>query len=181
MKKLILLLLLVPGTVSSQTNVNNDSLLFYFKTIVNQYRKANGAGPLSVDTVLMVHTGYWAKKMAQQDKIWHGEGIDAFQQRIVNCNCFPPGIVCAENCTELFTPDSPIETEVNVNIPSLKYYMEKSFSGDITQYQLAMYAFLLWKSSPGHNATMLNPQMKYFHIYGAKKNGKTYLCYVSRS
>jgi uncharacterized protein YkwD len=181
MKKLVLLLLLVPMTVSSQTNVNNDSLLFYFKKIVNQYRFSNGVKPLSVDTILMVHTGYWAKKMAKDDKIWHGSGQDAFQQRIMDCNCFPAGIVCAENCTELYTPDAPLETEVNCNIPGLNYYMKKSFSGDITQYELAMYAFLLWKSSPGHNATMLNPEMKFFHIYGEKKNGKTYLCYVTRS
>jgi len=181
MKRLILILLLIPSLGFSQTVVNNDSLLYHFKKIINNYRKSYGLSPLEVDGVLKSFTDDWSKQMAATKLVGHGGGDNVFQKRILDCNCFPPATFCAENCTDIYTPVVNFESKINCPIRDLIPYIEKSVSGNITQYELAYYIFLSWKNSPPHNQTMLSKDTKYFYVSGAKRGDFTYLCYVARS
>lgn len=181
MKRLIVILTFIPFVGFSQTVVNNDSLLYHFKNIINNYRKSYGLSPLEVDSVLKTFTVNWSKQMSSTKTVTHGGGENSFQRRIETCGCFPPATFCLENCTEIFTPDVNTNNPVSCPIKNIEPYVKKSYSGNITQYELAYFAFLNFKNSPPHNAAMLNKDTKYFHIYGSRNKGTTYIAYVARS
>ncbi len=180
MKKLIILLLLTPTVGLTQPRVNQDSLLVYFTQIINNYRVKNGLGTLTVDPKMKVMTDYWSMRMGQMNVVGHGSGNDDFGLRAKRCNCIPPSEIILENCTELMTPDVPFKTKVQ-SYPELIPYIENSYAGNLTQYQYAYYAFLMWKNSPPHHESMLNSKTKYFYLSSYRKNGHTYLCYIARS
>ena len=181
MKRLILILLLTPSLGFSQTVVNNDSLLYHFKHILNNYRKSYGLSPLEVDGVLKSFTDNWSKQMSLTNVVGHGSGDNSFQRRIETCGCLPPATFCVENCTEIYTPDVNTNDPVSCPVKNIEPYIKKAFSGNISQYQLAYFAFLNFKNSPSHNAVMLNKDTKYFYISGSRKNGLTYIAYIGRS
>jgi|LauGreDrversion4_2_1035121.scaffolds.fasta_scaffold07864_2 uncharacterized protein YkwD len=180
MKKLAVLLFLIPGLGFGQPKVNQDSLLVYFTKIINDYRVSKGLGTLTVDPKMKVLTDYWSKRMGEMHLVGHGTGGDDFGVRINNCHCMPPSEIVLENCTELMTPDVPFETKVQ-SYPELIPYIEKSYGGKLTQYQYAYYAFLMWKHSAPHHKSMLNPDTKFFYLSSYRKDGRTYLCYIARS
>jgi uncharacterized protein YkwD len=173
------LLFLIPSFVFSQTLVNQDSLLFHFTKIINDYRVNNGLEKLEVDTRIKVLTDEWSKRMGETGKVGHGEGKESFQSRISREKSIPPSFIMLENCTELMTPDKPIKTSVKT-YPELKPYIDGSYQGILNQYDYAVYGFLMWKNSPPHNKSMLDPDTKYFYLSSYRKNGRTYLCYISR-
>jgi len=107
MKRLVVLLVLVPIMAIGQTRVNQDSLLFHFTKIINQYRAKNGLNPVSVDPKMKVLTDYWSQRMGATGMVGHGSGGDSFQSRISREKSIPPSFIMLENCTELMTPDSP--------------------------------------------------------------------------
>lgn len=180
MKYLILWLILFPSIVFSQTDVNQDSILFHFTKIINEYRIKNGLNELVVDPDIKVLTDYWSKKMGEAGVVSHGIGGDNFQNRINRSNHLTSRELVLENCTELMTPDKLIKTDVKT-YPELKPYIDGSYLKILTQYEYAVYGFLMWKNSPPHNKGMLEPTTKYFYLSSYKKNGRTYLCYISRS
>ena len=180
-KGLIVFLLLTPSLGFSQTVVNNDSLLHCFKYILNNYRVSYGLPPLEVDGVMKVFTDNWSKQMSLTGVVGHGSGDNSFQRRIETCSCLPPATFCLENCTEIFTPDTKISDNISCPIKNIEPYIKKSYSGKITQYELAYFAFLNFKNSPPHNAGMLNKDTKYFYISGSRNNGVTYIAYIGRS
>lgn len=180
MKKLVILLLLIPTVGLTQPRVNQDSLLVYFTKIINNYRVSNGLSPLSIDPKIKVLTDYQSKKMADNGLVSHGTGYDDFSNRINRCKCLPEVELVLENCTELMTPDVPFVTDVQ-SYPDVEPYIEKSYAGKLTQYQYAYYAFLMWKNSAPHHRAMLDPDTKYFYLSSYRKNGRTYLCYIARS
>jgi len=181
MKRLILILLLTPSLGFSQTIVNNDSLLYYFEYISNNYRKSHGLNPLEVDGSLKGFTDNWSKQMSLTGVVGHGSGNNGFQRRIETCGCFPPGTFCAENCTEVYSPDVNTNLDVYCPIDNIRPYVKKAFSGKITQYELAYLAFLNFYNSPPHRATLLNKDTKYFYVSSTRGKGMTYICYVARS
>lgn len=181
MKRLILILLLVPSLGFSQTIVNNDSLLYYFNVILNEFRASNGIGPIQVDGSLKGFTYNWSKQMALVNEVSHGSGENGFLKRIETCGCFPPATFCAENCTEIFTPDTKISDNISCPIKNIEPYIKKSYSGKITQYELAYFTFLNFYNSPPHRSTLLNKDTKYFHISGSRSHGKTFISYIARN
>lgn len=179
MKNLILFLLLFPSLCFSQTDVNQDSLLFHFTTIINQYRVKNGLNKLVVDPKIKEVTDYWSKKMGESGVVGHGTGDNSFQNRIQKSKHLTSCELILENCTELMTPDKPIITDVKT-YPELKPYIDGSYLKILTQYEYAMYGFLMWKNSPPHNQGMLDPTTKSFYISSFRRNGRTYLCYIAK-
>ncbi len=180
MRIITLILFSIPTLVFSQSLVNQDSLLFHFTHIINDYRVKNGLKELEVDPKMKVLTDYWSKRMGEMGKVGHGEGKESFQSRISREKSIPPSFIMLENCTELMTPDKPIKTSVKT-YPELKPYIDGSYQGILNQYDYAMYGFLMWKNSPPHNKGMLDPDTKYFYLSSYRKNGRTYLCYISRN
>ncbi len=179
-KQLTLILLLTPVFGFSQTVVNNDSLLHCFKYILNNYRVSQGVAPIEVDGTLKGFTDNWSKQMSLTGVVGHGSGDNAFQKRIIDCNCFPPATFCLENCTEIYTPDINTNKPISCPVKNIEPYVKKAFSGKITQYELAYFAFLNFKNSPPHNAGMLSKETKYFYISGTRNKGVTYISYVAR-
>jgi uncharacterized protein YkwD len=179
-KSLVIILFSTPSLGFSQTVVNNDSLLYHFKNILNNYRKSYGILPLEVDSVLKTFTVNWSKHMSLTGIVGHGSGENSFQKRIETCGCFPPATFCLENCTEIYTPDVNTKDPVSCPIKNIEPYIKKAYSGKITQYELAYFAFLNFKNSSPHNAAMLSKDTKYFHIYGSRNNGTTFISYVAR-
>ncbi len=180
MKRLVVLLFFVPSIGFGQTKVNQDSLLYHFTKIINSYRAKNGLNPVSVDPKMKVLTDYWSKRMGEMGLVGHGSGYDSFQSRISREKSIPPSFIMLENCTELMTPDVPKYVTVE-SYPDLVWYIQKSYACQLNQYQYAYYAFLMWKNSPPHNQSMLDPDTKYFYLSSCRKNGHTYLCYIARS
>lgn len=181
MKRLILLLVFIPSVGFSQTFVNNDSLVYYFKYILNNYRVSHGLQPVEIDGTLKGFTDNWSKQMSITGIVGHGSGNNAFQQRISDCKCFQPETYCGENCTEIYTPSVSVNSDVSCTIKNIEPYIKKSFSGKITQYELAYFVFLNFKNSPPHNAFLLDKNVKYFFISGTRGNEKTYVSYIARS
>lgn len=180
MRKLVLLLVLVPTLGFGQTKVNQDSLIYYFTKIINDYRANNGLNSVTVDSKIRVLTDYWSKRMGEMGLVGHGTGNESFQSRISREKSIPPSFIMLENCTELMTPDVPRYVTVQ-SYPDLVWYIQKSYACELTQYQYAYYGFLMWKNSPPHNRSMLDPDTKYFYLSSYRKNGSTYLCYIARS
>lgn len=180
MKKLVILLLLTPTVGLTQPKVNQDSLLVYFTKIINNYRVKNGLGTLSVDPQIKPLTDYQSKKMGETGIVGHGTGSESFSNRVARCGCLPDYEIILENCTELMTPDKPFPADVS-SYPNVEPYIEKSYAGELTQYEYAYYAFLMWKNSAPHNKGMLNPDTKHFYLSSYRKNGRTYLCYIATS
>ena len=180
-KRFVFILVFIPLIGFSQTIVNNNSLLNYFNGILNEFRASNGVGPIEVDGSLKGFTDNWSKHMSLTDEVNHGSGDIAFQRRIIDCKCFAPSTFCAENCTLLYTPDVNSNSDITYSVPNVEPYVKKAFSGKITQYELAYFAFLNFYNSPPHRGTLLNKDTKYFYISGSRNQGKTYICYVARS
>lgn len=181
MKRLILIFAFIPFLGFSQNTVNNDSLLYYFKYILNNYRVSQGVLPIEVDGTLKGFTDNWSKQMSITNVVGHGSGDNSFQRRIDDCNCFPAASFCAENCTVLYTPDRFTDETVTCELKNIEPLIQKSFAGKITQYELAYFAFLNFYNSPPHRGTLLNKDTKYFFISSTRRNGMTYISYIARS
>lgn len=180
MRRLILILLLFPMVGFSQTVLNNDSLLYYFTHILNEYRSSQGLLPLEVDLSIKGFTDNWSNQMASINVVSHGSGENIFQKRVYSCNCFPGGKFLGENCTNITTPDvTTTNTNIVSPIKNIEPYMKKSYLGTITQYELAHFVFLNFKNSPPHNAFLLNKDVKRFYISGSRGKDWTYICYVA--
>lgn len=178
MRRFTFFLIFIPSFCLSQPTITQDSLLKYFSEIINEYRKINGLEKLVINPKLKRATDYWAWKMAEIGVVSHGSNSDDFMNRLNRFGCISAGEFALENCTELMTPDIPIKTSVKT-YPDLKRYIEGSYFKSLTQYEYAMYGFLMWKNSPAHNKGMLNPKTKYFYLSSYKRNGRTYLCYIA--
>ena len=182
MKRLIFILLLIPSVGFSQTTLNNDSLLYHFTHILNNYRTSHGLQPLMVDLSIKDFTDNWSKKMASTGLVGHGDKDISWEQRVRGYTKFPIGRIVSENCTNIHTPDFNTNDSVVCSFKDkeIEPYVKKSYSGKITQYELAYFAFLNFKRSPPHHAFMLKKDVKYFYISGYRgKGGWTYISYVA--
>jgi uncharacterized protein YkwD len=188
MKKLLIIFLFIPIFGSAQTIVNKDLFLLNFKKIINNYRWLNGLEPLEIDINLKNFTDYWSKEMSKVDSVCHGTGKNSTLNRVNRYDYIKENTYFVENCTVMITPsinkvkkckmvhpDGSPWREYDILIP----YIEDSYSGKITQYNLALYCFLLWKISPPHKRGMLNKDAKHFYVSTYRKGDLTYVSYIS--
>lgn len=188
MKKILIIFLFIPIIGSTQTVVNGDSFLLNFKKIINNYRWLNGLEPVEIDTNLKNFTDYWSKEMGKVDSVHHGTGKNSTLNRVIRYDYIKENTYFVENCTSIITPsinkvkkckmvhpDGSPWTEYDI----LKPYIEDSYSGKISQYNLALYCFLLWKMSPPHKMGMLNKDAKRFYISTYRKGDLTYVSYIA--
>ncbi len=179
--RLKFVILFFPFIGYTQTVVNNDSLLFYFNNILNSYRISYRLKSIQIDTTLKVFTDSWSGQMAKSSVVGHGSGKNEFSKRVaLFTNSFKNATFYGENCTSLITPDINT-TDINILIrKEIDLYIKKSYAGEITQYELAYFAFLNFKNSPPHNQFLLSKDVKYFYISCARSKGMTYVCYVAK-
>lgn len=188
MKRLIIVFLLLPTIGFSQTIVNNKLLLSNFKKILNDYRWMYGLNPVEIDKNLKEFTDAWAKEMSEMGEVSHGENENSTSNRVNNYDYIKPGAHFVENCTDLITPQKNVIKKCKITHPNgtpwVEYekitpYIEGSYSGKITQYQLAMYIFLLWKNSPSHDKAMLDKNVTHFYISSHRRGDLTYVSYIA--
>ena len=188
MKRLIIIFLLIPTIGFSQTIVNNDLLLTNFKKILNDYRWMHRLNPVEIDKNLKGFTDNWAKEMGEMGDVSHGENENTTLNRVNRYEYIKPNTHFIENCTDMVTPRKNKIQKCKVVHPdgspwveyeSITPYVEGSYSGKITQFQLAMYIFLLWKHSPSHDKGMLDRNVTRFYISSYRKGDLTYVSYIA--
>jgi uncharacterized protein YkwD len=59
--------------------------------------------------------------------------------------------------------------------------MDRLLNGTATNRDFAMYVFILWKNSEGHNKLLINPNVKRFYLSFDKNKTFYYFEYVSLS
>ena len=188
MKRLIIIFLLIPTIGFSQTIVNNELLLSNFKKILNDYRWMYGLNPVEIDKNLKGFTDSWAKEMGEMGDVSHGENENTTLNRVNRYEYIKPNTHFIENCTDMVTPRKNKIQKCKMVHPngtpwveyeSITPYVEGSYSGKITQFQLAMYIFLLWKHSPSHDKGMLDRNVTRFYISSYRKGDLTYVSYIA--
>jgi len=184
MKKLTLVLLVFPLFVHSQVIVNQDSLRYYFKMIINDYRISNGLKELQISPDIISHSDYWSKRMTEMEKCGHGEGDEVFSERVLNNVFLREKSYKVENCAAMVSLPNKIEN-VAINVPffvsnpEIESYTRRAYRHDLNQYEIAYYAFIMWKNSHSHNIAMLEPIIRYFNISSHTNKKQTYFCFIA--
>jgi hypothetical protein len=174
MKKLLILILLIPISLFSQSHINRDIVNKEFQRLLNEERKNNGLSPLFIDTVHTQMEDDWSENIAyryesdmEKTKLklyrsgkkkikyslpdYHGEGENDFDKRF-----------------ERYYPN--FHTRVRGEcIFVFGLYVNKS------EVELARYCFEELKSSPPHYDIMMNPKINsmYGSLYGFYKEEYT--------
>lgn len=173
----VLFFLVVVSNVSyGQNQVNNDSVLCYFKTILNDYRVSHGLKPLKIDETIKPFTDNWANHMSSVNQVYHGVDSNNFSVRAKNY--FPKDIYCVETCCTITTPRVLSDGYITCPIRELIPLIRKSYDGVATQEDYAYFAFILWKSSPSHNEALLDPNIKKFYLSSSPSKDVTYMEFV---
>lgn len=159
-----------------QTIVNNDSVLYYFKIILNDYREMNGLKPLKIDENIKPFTENWANHMSMVNQVYHGVDSNSFSMRAKNY--FPKNIYCVETCCTVTTPRVLSDGVITCPITELIPLIRKSYDGVATQEDYAYFAFILWKWSPSHNEALLDPNIKKFYLSSSPSKDVTYMEFV---
>ena len=147
----------------------DNSVLFHFERILNQYRIDNGRSPLVVDTILKKFTEERCKYISEVE--YSHNGFDKIKH-------LPFGFTIAgENITEAIIPLDK-KPHYSSNIKEIENIMNK-MAMSTSNYDIAMYCFLKWIYSPSHNKLLLNPQTKRFYLSYDKSRTRYYFDYVS--
>lgn len=168
--------IILTNSVYGQNRVNNDSVLYFFQLLVNDYRTINGLKPLSIDKKIKPFTDNWAKHMSKVNMVYHGVDTNSFSHRAKNF--FPKDIYCVENCCTITTPLKPTDAFINCPIKELIPLLEKTYNGTATQFDYAHFAFILWKNSPDHNEALLDPNIVKFYLSSSPSKDLTYIEFV---
>jgi|688.fasta_scaffold303788_3 uncharacterized protein YkwD len=171
-----LFFLLPPNFTYGQNVVNNDSVLYHFNFILNDYRMMNGLNPMVIDLKIKPFTESWANHMSSVNMVYHGEDTNSFPNRAKNY--FPRTIYCVETCCSVTTPKKLDDGYITCPIKELIPIIRKTYDGTATQFDYAYFAFILWKSSPTHNAALLDPNIKKFYLSSSPSKDLTYMEFV---
>lgn len=174
--KYFLLLLLFPFFSFGQSTINEDSVVHYFKNILNDYRKKNKLVELTVDSSIKRFTESHAIFMATLHKVTHGEGQNHFIERYYRE--FKTGFG-GENCCEVLVPEKGQFKSLKSSCDEMNPIIEKILKNGVDNYQLALYAFVTWKNSKSHNEFMLNNLVTRFNMSFRKSGLRYYFEYVA--
>lgn len=173
---LILSILILSNSLHAQNRVNNDSVLYYFQIILNDYRMTNGIHPLIIDKEIKPFTDDWANYMSKNNVVHHGTDTNSFPNRVKRY--FPKEIYCVENCCTIITPIKLDDGYINCPIRELIPLIRKSYDGTATQFDYAYFAFVLWKTSPNHNSALLDQNIVKFYLSSSPSGDLTYMEFV---
>jgi uncharacterized protein YkwD len=165
-----------PRLSYGQNVVNNDSVLYYFNFMLNEYRMINGLKPLVIDTKIKPFSESWANHMSSNNMVYHGNDDNSFPNRVKSY--FPATIYCVENCCSITTPKTKEDGYVSCSIKELIPLIRKTYDGTANQFDYAYFAFILWKSSPTHNDALLDPNIKKFYLSSSPSKDLTYMEFV---
>jgi uncharacterized protein YkwD len=178
MKLKIVLFVFMAVSITSygQTVVNNDSVLYYFKVMLNEYRMVNGLKPLTIEKKIKPFTESWATHMSSVNQVYHGIDSNGFSVRAKKY--FGKDTYCVETCCTITTPKVLSDGYITCPIKELIPLIRKSYDGTATQEDFAYFTFILWKTSPDHNEALLDPNIKKFYLSSSPSKDVTYMEFV---
>ena len=165
-----------PEVINNEYVLNKNEILNEFKTILNNYRKVNGLNELEIDYGLKLFCESHSKFMSINEKVTHGEGDNLFSKRALREFGYVYG---GENCAEIIVPKIKSLPSIKWNVNELNPIMDRLLNGTATSHDFAMYVFILWKNSEGHNKLLINPNVKRFYLSFDKNKTFYYFEYVS--
>lgn len=159
-----------------QTPIKNDSLIYHFKIILNDYRTSYGLKELKIDKKIKPFTEHWVKHMSSVNQVYHGVDSNDFSVRAKTF--FSEDIYCVETCCTVPTPRFLSDGYITCPIKELIPLIRKSYDGVATQKDYAYFAFILWKTSPSHNEALLDSNIKKFYLSSYPSKDVTYIEFV---
>jgi hypothetical protein len=86
--------------------------------------------------------------------------------------------VGGENIAMLINAPNDNKPYWSSDIEEVGKILNKMSMGTSTNYDVAMYCFLLWKNSKSHNELLLNNKVKRFYLSYEKSKTFYYFCFI---
>lgn len=150
---------------------NNDApIIFHFEQILNEYRYSNGLNPVKIDHSMKEFTDFRSKNLLTD---YSHNGFDRNIRSYISS--FTTG---GENIAMVINAPKNNKPYWSSDIEEVGKILNKMSMGTSTNYDVAMYCFLLWKNSKSHNELLLNNKVKRFYLSYEKSKTFYYFCFV---
>jgi uncharacterized protein YkwD len=169
-KKVVILLL--SFLLFGFKNPNNDStpIIINFEQILNEYRCSNGLNPVKIDYSMKEFADLRSKSIVED------YSHNGFKEKLHFYKlCRKSG---GENIAQVLNLPVDKKPYYSSNIKEVGDIMNKMAMGTSTNYDVAMYCFLLWRNSKSHNDLLLNPKIKRFYLSYEKSKTFYYFCFI---
>jgi len=174
MKKFLILLFLPIIFGFTTSEYNDKSIILHFQNIVNQYRTSKNLGEISIDESIKPLTDERSRDIIVNYNHLEDE---RFKEKVKS---LPLKFTFAgENIAKVRNIPSNKKPYYSSNIDEVSNIMNKMSMGEYTNYDIAMYCFLLWKNSNSHNDLLLDNKIKRFHLSYEKSETFYYFCFVA--
>lgn len=170
MKKIIFFLCLFLLVSFKSPNNNDVSIIVHFEHILNEYRVSNGLNPVKIDHSMKEFTDLRSKSLVIDYS--HNGFNKNLRSYISN---FTDG---GENIAMVINAPNDNKPYWSSDIEEVGKILNKMAMGTSTNYDVAMYCFLLWKNSKSHNDLLLNNKVKRFYLSYEKSKTFYYFCFV---
>jgi len=174
MKKFLILLFLPIIFGFTTSEYKDKSIILHFQDIVNQYRTIKNLGEISIDESIKPLTDERSRDIIVNYNHLEDE---RFKEKVKS---LPLKFTFAgENIAKVRNIPSNKKPYYSSNIDEVSNIMNKMSMGESTNYDIAMYCFLLWKNSNSHNDLLLDNKIKRFHLSYEKSETFYYFCFVA--
>jgi uncharacterized protein YkwD len=169
-KKIVILLL--SFLLFGFKNPNNDStpIIINFEQILNEYRCSNGLNKVVIDESIKEFADHRSKSLVTD------YSHNGFKEKLHFYILYPK--YGGENIAQVLNLPADKKPYYSSNIKEVGDIMNKMAMGTSTNYDVAMYCFLLWKNSKSHNDLLLNPKIKRFYLSYEKSKTFYYFCFI---
>jgi len=174
MKKFLILLFLPTIFGLSNPGYNEKSIILHFQDILNEYRIGNGLDRISLNESIKPLTDERSRDIIVNYNHLEDE---MFKEKVKS---LPLKFTFAgENIAKVRNIPPNKKPYYSSNIDEVSIIMNKMSMGESTNYDIAMYCFLLWKNSNLHNDLLLDNKIKRFHLSYEKSETFYYFCFVA--
>jgi uncharacterized protein YkwD len=170
MKKIIFFLFSFLLVGFKGPNNNDVSIIVHFEQILNEYRVSNGLNPVKIDHSMKEFTDLRSKSLVTDYS--HNGFNKNLRSYISN---FTNG---GENIAMVINALNDNKPYWSSDIEEVGKILNKMAMGTSTNYDVAMYCFLLWKNSKSHNDLLLNNKVKRFYLSYEKSKTFYYFCFI---
>jgi uncharacterized protein YkwD len=171
MKKIIFFLCSFLLFSFKSPNNNDVPIIVHFEQILNEYRYSNGLNRIVIDESIKEFTDIRSKNLI------HDYSHNQFYKNIYSYNYNFK--FAGENIAMVRNLPNNQKPYYSSNIEEIGDIMNKMAMGKSTNYDIAIYCFLLWKHSPSHNKLLLNSKIKRFYLSYDKDKTLYYFCFIA--
>ena len=153
-------------------NPNHDDtpIIIHFEQILNEYRYSNGLSKVVIDESIKELTDIRSKSLVTD------YSHNGFKEKLHFYNLYPKS--GGENIAQVLNLPADKKPYYSSNIKEVGDIMNKMAMGTSTNYDVAMYCFLLWQNSKSHNELLLNNKVKRFYLSYEKSKTFYYFCFI---